>query len=460
MAIMTPWEEAFSYLSEPIQLHSQRVSEYTEVLFVQASAMELYLDDAKTVSRLDIENRKTAALCGYYHDIGKSKALVAYQMKSDKYSPEEEILYRKHIEDGEILLDAINNAEKRFNKKEFDYILEAILDHHERFDGSGFPKGKKEQEISIFGRIVALCDELDHITNNWHSEDPFEEAFNSILGLENHDPQLIQALKECKAKLKKVFYKHISESQIVDSGPRYVKRNSNRLFDVRYRPITNIKRKVMGYEAYPVLNVNKDTTVPLASQEFLIQQAELYDDYLNYQIVSTCDTLKRFDACNIETEFMLIRLFYNQLRKKTFLSLTKRIQTEMEIDINRIWISIPHEYLLKKNKAVNDTIKRIADSGFTIILDDVDIDQFTIEEFNELNFNGVRWDFDKLKKPEPYVKISEELKKQNKFILVDNISKTKVNPLLNSLQTDYVTGIIYGDYLEEDVIVKEELASS
>lgn len=45
------------------------------------------------------------------------------------------------------------------------YIIEGILHHHERYDGSGYPKGLKEREISSFSAILGICDTFDALTN-------------------------------------------------------------------------------------------------------------------------------------------------------------------------------------------------------------------------------------------------------------------------------------------------------
>ena len=45
------------------------------------------------------------------------------------------------------------------------YIIEGILHHHERYDGSGYPKGLQEREISPFSAILGICDTFDALTN-------------------------------------------------------------------------------------------------------------------------------------------------------------------------------------------------------------------------------------------------------------------------------------------------------
>jgi len=46
------------------------------------------------------------------------------------------------------------------------YIIDAVMHHHERYDGSGYPEGLEREEISDFASILAICDVFDALTNN------------------------------------------------------------------------------------------------------------------------------------------------------------------------------------------------------------------------------------------------------------------------------------------------------
>ncbi|MGN0145140.1 MAG: HD domain-containing phosphohydrolase [Clostridium sp.] len=50
----------------------------------------------------------------------------------------------------------------------FDNIADSILYHHERWDGKGYPKGLKGEEIPLFARIISICDTFDVMTNERH----------------------------------------------------------------------------------------------------------------------------------------------------------------------------------------------------------------------------------------------------------------------------------------------------
>jgi len=52
------------------------------------------------------------------------------------------------------------------NKIHDPYIVNAVMHHHERFDGSGYPNQLTGDEISNFAAILAICDVFDALTNN------------------------------------------------------------------------------------------------------------------------------------------------------------------------------------------------------------------------------------------------------------------------------------------------------
>jgi len=77
---------------------------------------------------------------------------------------------------------------------------EIALSHHEKFDGSGYPRGQKGEEISRRGRIVAVADVFDALT----SERPYKQAWPLEKALEllreqrgrHFDPECVDAFLE------------------------------------------------------------------------------------------------------------------------------------------------------------------------------------------------------------------------------------------------------------------------
>ena len=111
------------------------------------------------------------AVAGFLHDIGKIK-LNTYVYDREKTFTIDEMRYmRLHPSLGYAIL------------KERDYdedILEAVLYHHENYDGSGYPKNLVGEEIPLGGRILRVCDAFGALISNR----PCREAFDKDTALE------------------------------------------------------------------------------------------------------------------------------------------------------------------------------------------------------------------------------------------------------------------------------------
>lgn len=95
---------------------------------------------------------------GLLHDIGKAKIRDSLLNKKTKLTDEEMEIMRSHPVVGYQLLD---NPE--FHEQD---ILDGVLSHHERYDGSGYPYGLTGTNISLYGRIIAIADIFDAMTTN------------------------------------------------------------------------------------------------------------------------------------------------------------------------------------------------------------------------------------------------------------------------------------------------------
>lgn len=95
-------------------------------------------------------------LAGLLHDIGKINIPPEVLNKSGKLTDEEFEMVKKHPLDGRKMLKQCPHMDSRF--------LNAALQHHERSDGSGYPRGLDDDEIDDFAAIVAIADVYDAMT--------------------------------------------------------------------------------------------------------------------------------------------------------------------------------------------------------------------------------------------------------------------------------------------------------
>lgn len=124
-------------------LHSKRVGELCAQI---ATRMNFDGDDVNQIK-----------IAGLMHDIGKIGITETILNKPRSLVKDEWREVERHSEIGYRILSSVN---------EFSEIAEFVLEHHEKLDGTGYPRGLKAEEISIQARIITIADSYDAMTNN------------------------------------------------------------------------------------------------------------------------------------------------------------------------------------------------------------------------------------------------------------------------------------------------------
>jgi putative nucleotidyltransferase with HDIG domain len=122
------------------------------------------------------------------HDVGKIHTPDHILQSEHHLSDSEFDVIKQHCIDGEKML-----GEARF----FETARGIAREHHERWDGKGYPDGKKGEEISLAARIVSVADVFDALT----SKRPYKEAWSAEAGIdaiekgkgERFDPEVVNA---------------------------------------------------------------------------------------------------------------------------------------------------------------------------------------------------------------------------------------------------------------------------
>jgi len=112
----------------------------------------------------------------YFHDIGKLAVPIEILNKKGKLSAQEWCIMKNHTTIG---AEMMRNHEIKW-LRDSAYIVE---EHHERYDGKGYPNGLKEDEISLEAAIVSVVDSFDAMTTNRVYRDAIsiEEAIQEIV---------------------------------------------------------------------------------------------------------------------------------------------------------------------------------------------------------------------------------------------------------------------------------------
>ena len=166
--------------------HIERTQRYLGLLINLAFNNGIYTDVLKQW------NIGLVVTSSQLHDVGKVSIKDDILLKQDKLTNEEFAEIKKHAEIGAAIIRRIeNNTSENAFLKHAEFFAES---HHEKWDGTGYPYGIKGEDIPLEGRLMAIVDVYDALTNNrpYKKAYPHEEAVNIIRdGMGTHfDPLL------------------------------------------------------------------------------------------------------------------------------------------------------------------------------------------------------------------------------------------------------------------------------
>jgi putative two-component system response regulator len=172
--------------------HIERTSMYIKILIDEMKNYHVYDEE---ISEWDDEKVISSARM---HDLGKISITDLIVNKPGKLTEDEYEIIKTHAIEGERIIDKIISR-----TGEGEFLRNAKLfagSHHERWDGSGYPRGLKGEEIPLQGRIMAIVDVYDALV----SERPYKKAFT--------DEEAVKIIMDKSGayydpKITEVFYK-------------------------------------------------------------------------------------------------------------------------------------------------------------------------------------------------------------------------------------------------------------
>jgi len=135
--------------SHETETHAQNMSKWGMLLAKELECDASTIDEISLLARL--------------HDIGKIGIPDKILLKQKKLNSSEWVQIRKHPEIGYRILNSVH---------ELSHIAEDVLYHHEKWDGTGYPKGLKGTEIPINSRIISIVDTFEVIINGRPYREP------------------------------------------------------------------------------------------------------------------------------------------------------------------------------------------------------------------------------------------------------------------------------------------------
>ncbi len=190
----TSQREIIYQLAEIVEVRSQetgnhvrRVAEYSKILALQYG--------------LPSEEAESIKLASPMHDLGKVGIPDAILLKPGRLTEDEFSVMKTHTTIGYEFLS-------KSSHKLFQDSAIVAHEHHEKFDGSGYPRGLKGEEIHIFGRITALADVYDALGSDrcykeaWPENDVID--FLKYQSGKHFDPKLIECFFSCYDQITEV----------------------------------------------------------------------------------------------------------------------------------------------------------------------------------------------------------------------------------------------------------------
>lgn len=132
-------------------------------------------------------------MCGMLHDVGKLHVDQTILDKPAKLTDEEFAVIKDHCRLGKQILEQDEDVPK--------VVIEAAYGHHERVDGSGYPRGIRADQLNLYTRIISIVDTYDAITTNrcYDSSRPANEAMKVLFKCREtqFEPILVEKFIEC-----------------------------------------------------------------------------------------------------------------------------------------------------------------------------------------------------------------------------------------------------------------------
>lgn len=179
--------------------HVQHTKHYVKIIAIKLRELGYYQD---ILTDETIHLYETAA---FLHDIGKIHIPEGVLNKIGKFTEEDYKVMKTHPVEGKRLLEQLPQiGDGHFNQ----IAIDMAFTHHEKWDGTGYPRGLKGKEIPLCGRIMAAADVMDALISKRLYKEPFtiEEAidiFNESIE-KQFEPCIVEATKACKSEIEQL----------------------------------------------------------------------------------------------------------------------------------------------------------------------------------------------------------------------------------------------------------------
>ena len=166
-----------------------KLQKYDEGTYIHSLRVGIYCMIIGYIMKFDNEFLKEMGIAGLLHDIGKKFLPKEIINKKDKLNTLEMIVIQAHVANSTFYI------QQKYNFKN-ENILLGVYQHHERLNGSGYPRHLLSEEISTPGRIISIADILEAYSSkrSYHEKRTLKQTIKHLGKTEGLDKEIIDLL--------------------------------------------------------------------------------------------------------------------------------------------------------------------------------------------------------------------------------------------------------------------------
>lgn len=204
-------EQLYQSQIEAIQRLSRAVEYRDSETGAHTARMEQYVYFLAVALGFGAEESEIISTASLLHDVGKIGIPDQILQKKGELTEKEREIMKRHTTIGAKLLSGSTSTFLKMGE-------EIALTHHERWDGSGYPRGLKGGDIPLAGRICGLCDVFDALTSNrphkgaWPSDHALKEIEKERAG--HFDPYVVDAFFKILPQIRRIHEQYGDQSSV------------------------------------------------------------------------------------------------------------------------------------------------------------------------------------------------------------------------------------------------------
>lgn len=324
-----------------------------------------------------------------FYNVGVSALSDALMSQRDAGSHTANEGYRAHVNEGVKIVEDMIDFSSLSDDDAFYWgvLRDTVAQHHERWDGTGYPNELTGGMISLAARICTVCDWFDFLTTSDGDRDKMtvEAAFDEINKYNDtfFDPIVVEAFGKSLDKI----------NEAIDSGA--LSRASSGQKSVRsmeqlYRIVYDYNNRLTyGYETDIRLNdkelgvISSDVFIPVAEKSSKI------NEIIKWSVEQACEDVVALHKRGRFTGIIFINMSVKALIRKNFVENVARIIKGYELPFDSFCFTISENMLSLETEKVREAIDKLRGLGFLVAIGGFGTEYSNLSAFQELDVDYI-----------------------------------------------------------------------